>query len=165
VHEITLVVVVAQTVDELVTVHPAEHLVGAQLVGCEHRPPVDRADREEVLGSGDVLPKVEGARRQWRADRALRPAMRSPGRPDPSRVVQRQVWRLIDLWFPPRKIPLEDGTAVLLPVLVIVAAHSRSVTAQIIPTRKTEDLLLGSWELIRRGRLAFPCFNHGHGHI
>ncbi|WP_418904362.1 IS30 family transposase [Brevibacterium antiquum] len=37
----------------------------------------------------------EGVRRQWRADRALRPAMRSPGRPDPSRVVQRQFWRLI----------------------------------------------------------------------
>jgi hypothetical protein len=37
----------------------------------------------------------EGRRRQWRADRALRPAMRSPGRPDPSRVVQRQFWRLI----------------------------------------------------------------------
>ena len=37
----------------------------------------------------------EGLRRQWRADRALRPAMRSPGRPEPSRVVQRQFWRLI----------------------------------------------------------------------
>lgn len=37
----------------------------------------------------------EGMRRQWRADRALRPAMRSPGRPDPSRVVQRQFWRAI----------------------------------------------------------------------
>jgi hypothetical protein len=37
----------------------------------------------------------EGARRQWRADRALRPAMRSPGRPEPSRAVQRQFWRLI----------------------------------------------------------------------
>ncbi|MFD5424234.1 hypothetical protein ACFWI9_01875, partial [Streptomyces sp. NPDC127084] len=37
----------------------------------------------------------EGFRRQWRADRALRPAMRAPGRPDPSRVVQRQFWRLI----------------------------------------------------------------------
>ena len=37
----------------------------------------------------------EGLRRQWRADRALRPAMRSPGRPDPSRAVQRQFWRLI----------------------------------------------------------------------
>lgn len=37
----------------------------------------------------------EGVRRQWRADRALRPAMRSPGRPQPSRVVQREFWRLI----------------------------------------------------------------------
>lgn len=37
----------------------------------------------------------QGVRRQWRADRALRPAMRSSGRPDPSRVVQRQFWRLI----------------------------------------------------------------------
>lgn len=37
----------------------------------------------------------EGARRQWRADRALRPAMRSPGRPEPSRAVQRQFWRAI----------------------------------------------------------------------
>lgn len=34
-------------------------------------------------------------RRQWRADRALRPPMRSPGRPAPSRVAQRQFWRLI----------------------------------------------------------------------
>ena len=55
-----------------------------------------------------------------------------------------------DLWFPPRKIPLEDGTMVLLPVLVIVAAHSRFVTARMIPTRKTEDLLLGHWELIQQ---------------
>ncbi len=55
-----------------------------------------------------------------------------------------------DLWFPPRKIPLEDGTAKLLPVLVITAAYSRFVTARMIPTRKTEDLLLGSWELIQQ---------------
>ena len=55
-----------------------------------------------------------------------------------------------DLWFPPRKIPLEDGTTKLLPVLVMTAAHSRFVTGQMIPTRKTEDLLLGSWELIQQ---------------
>jgi hypothetical protein len=53
-----------------------------------------------------------------------------------------------DLWFPPRKIPLEDGSARLLPVLVVTAAHSRFITGRMIPTRKTEDLLLGSWELI-----------------
>ena len=39
--------------------------------------------------------KCGGRRRQWAADRALRPAMRSPGRPEPSRAVQRQFWRLI----------------------------------------------------------------------
>ena len=55
-----------------------------------------------------------------------------------------------DLWFPPRKIPLEDGTSKLLPVLVITAAHSRFMTGQMIPTRKTEDLLLGSWELLQQ---------------
>ena len=53
-----------------------------------------------------------------------------------------------DLWFPPKKIPLEDGTAKLLPVLVITPAYSRFATGRMIPTRKTEDLLLGSWELI-----------------
>jgi len=35
-------------------------------------------------------------------------------------------------------------------VLVITAAHSRFVTGRMIPTRKTEDLLLGSWELIQQ---------------
>ena len=48
-----------------------------------------------------------------------------------------------DLWFPPRRIPLEDGTTALLPVLVITAAHSRFIAGRMIPTRKTEDLLLG----------------------
>jgi hypothetical protein len=55
-----------------------------------------------------------------------------------------------DLWFPPKRIPLEDGSSALLPVLVMVAAHSRFITGRMLPTRKTEDLLLGSWELIRQ---------------
>ena len=81
--------------------------------------------------------------------RRLRPAHR---RLDPA---DRLVWEpgdaaQCDLWFPPAKVPLEDGTRVSPPVLVVVAAHSRFVTALMIPTRKTEDLLLGSWELIRR---------------
>jgi transposase, IS30 family len=42
------------------------------------------------------LPEVPaGARRQWGADRALRPPMRSPGRPEPSRAVQREFWRRV----------------------------------------------------------------------
>lgn len=53
-----------------------------------------------------------------------------------------------DLWFPPVKIPLPDGTAALLPVLVMVAAFSRFTTAIMLPTRKTADLLLGMWHLL-----------------
>lgn len=55
-----------------------------------------------------------------------------------------------DLWFPPKKIPLEDGTTKLMPVLVITSAYSRFTTARMIPTRKTEDLLLGTWELVEQ---------------
>lgn len=44
---------------------------------------------------GETRDGAGGARRQWAADRALRPAMRSPGRPEPSRAVQRAFWRLI----------------------------------------------------------------------
>lgn len=55
-----------------------------------------------------------------------------------------------DLWFPPKKIPLEDGARVLLPVLVITCAHSRFVLATMIPTRTTEDLLLGMWMLLQQ---------------
>jgi transposase len=54
-----------------------------------------------------------------------------------------------DLWFPPRKIPLEDGSATLLPVMVITAAHSRFMVGRMIPTRHTHDLLLGMWELVQ----------------
>lgn len=55
-----------------------------------------------------------------------------------------------DLWFPPRKVLLEDGSRTLLPVLVMTAAHSRFMLGRMIPTRKTADLLLGSWELLSR---------------
>ena len=53
-----------------------------------------------------------------------------------------------DLWFPPRRIPLEDGAMKLLPVLVMTCAYSRFTLGRMIPTRKTEDLLLGMWELM-----------------
>ncbi len=42
-----------------------------------------------------VADRALGGRRQRPADRALRPAMRSPGRPEPSRAVERAFWRLI----------------------------------------------------------------------
>ncbi|RFA17730.1 IS21 family transposase [Subtercola boreus] len=87
----------------------------------------------------------------WFRDNVRR--MRPEQRPvDPA---DRLVWEpgdaaQCDLWFPPAKIPLEDGSAKLLPVLVITPAHSRFVLGRMIPTRKTEDLLLGSWELLQQ---------------
>jgi hypothetical protein len=55
-----------------------------------------------------------------------------------------------DLWFPPATIPLEDGSSRSLPVLVVNAAHSRYMLATLLPTRTTEDLLCGMWELLGR---------------
>jgi IS30 family transposase len=46
-------------------------------------------------GRKQLPEKPSGARRQSAADRALRAPMRSPGRPEPSRAVQREFWRLI----------------------------------------------------------------------
>jgi len=54
----------------------------------------------------------QGARRQWRADRALRPPMRSPGRPEPSRAVQRQFWRLIATGINSAEAALRVGVSV-----------------------------------------------------
>jgi hypothetical protein len=111
-----------------------------------------------LLEDDPELPAVVIAERvDWRGSitwfrqnvKRLRPEHR---RIDPA---DRLIWEpgdaaQCDLWFPPRKIPLEDGTAKLLPVLVITPTHSRFITGRMIPTRKTEDLLLGSWELIQQ---------------
>jgi len=53
-----------------------------------------------------------------------------------------------DLWFPAPKIPIGDGTAVILPVLVMVASFSKFITAVMIPSRTTADLLAGMWLLL-----------------
>jgi len=53
------------------------------------------------------------------------------------------------LWFPPERIPLEDGTTALLPVLM-VSAHLRFICAAMVPSRHTEELLLAPWSLIER---------------
>jgi transposase len=55
-----------------------------------------------------------------------------------------------DLWFPPCKILLEDGSRTLLPVLVMTCGHSRFTLGRMLPTRKTPDLLLGSWSLLEQ---------------
>jgi len=73
------------------------------------------------------------------------------GRVDPA---DRLIWLpgdavQCDLWFPPKKIGVEDGSRVLLPVLVMTVAHSRFILGRMIPTRHTADLLLGMWMLLQ----------------
>ena len=53
-----------------------------------------------------------------------------------------------DLWFPPVQIPLGHGQVGSPPVLVVVASFSRYVTAVMIPSRTTPDLLAGMWVLL-----------------
>lgn len=64
------------------------------------------------MGGNTKLERVpEGARRQWAADRALRPPMRSPGRPEPSRAVQWEFWHLIATGITTVEAALEVGVS------------------------------------------------------
>ena len=53
-----------------------------------------------------------------------------------------------DLWFPPVNIPLGFGQLGRPPVLVMVSGYSRMMTARMIPSRQSPDLLAGHWALI-----------------
>lgn len=53
-----------------------------------------------------------------------------------------------DLWFPATKIPVGDGTARVLPVLVMALGYSRTISAVMIPSRQAGDILAGMWQLI-----------------
>ena len=48
-----------------------------------------------------------------------------------------------DLWFPPAGIPLGFGRVGRPPVLVMVSGYSRVITAVMIPSRQSPDLLAG----------------------
>jgi hypothetical protein len=60
-----------------------------------------------------------------------------------------------DLWFPEPRIPVE-GREVMLPVLVMVASFSKFITALMIPSRTTADLLAGMWWLLSQQLGAVP---------
>jgi transposase len=61
-----------------------------------------------------------------------------------------------DLWFPEPKIPVGDGSLVMLPVLVMVASFSKFISAVMIPSRTTADLLAGMWSLLSEQLGAVP---------
>lgn len=56
-----------------------------------------------------------------------------------------------DLWFPPITLPVGFGQTrrpVQLPVLTMITGYSRWLSAVLIPTRRSEDLFAGWWQLI-----------------
>ena len=119
--------------------------------------PFESAVRQLLIMTPDMPATVIAERVGWPGSitwfrehvRQLRPEHRPV---DPS---DRLTWLAgdaaqCDLWFPPKKIPLEDGSKVLLPVMVITAAHSRFMVAKMIPTRHTQDLLLAMWLLLQQ---------------
>jgi transposase len=55
-----------------------------------------------------------------------------------------------DLWFPDASIPLgsgQDGRG-KVPALVMVSGYSRTISALLIPSRLSEDLFAGQWQVI-----------------
>lgn len=48
-----------------------------------------------------------------------------------------------DLWFPERRIPVGGGQSAVLPVIVGVSGFSRTMTAEMIPSKQTHDVLGG----------------------
>jgi transposase len=61
-----------------------------------------------------------------------------------------------DLWFPAVDIPLGYGQSGRPPVLVIVSGYSRVITARMLPSRQTGDLIDGHWRLLADGWGAVP---------
>jgi transposase len=53
-----------------------------------------------------------------------------------------------DLWFPPVDVPLGAGQVGRPPVLVMVSGFSRVITARLLPSRRSPDLLAGHWALL-----------------
>ena len=61
-----------------------------------------------------------------------------------------------DLWFPPAPVPLGSGQVGSPPVLVMVPSFSRFITARMLPSRTTPDLLAGMWSLLSEQLGAVP---------
>jgi transposase len=72
--------------------------------------------------------------------------------PDPSSRTDYEPGELAqcDLWFPPADVPLGCEQFGRPPVLVMVTGYSRMITAVLLPSRQSPDLLAGHWALLSR---------------
>ncbi|SHN36878.1 hypothetical protein [Streptomyces yunnanensis] len=61
----------------------------------------------------------------------------------PGELAQCDPW-----WFPDIDIPLGYGQTGRPPVLVMVSGYSRVITARMLASRKTGDLIDGHWRLL-----------------
>jgi transposase len=79
---------------------------------------------------------------------ALRPLFAPP---DPASRIGYVPGELVqcDLWFPPVDIPLGFEQWGRPPVLVMVAGHSRMMTAVMLASRQGPDLIWGHWNLLQ----------------
>jgi transposase len=82
--------------------------------------------------------------------RELRPVYLPP---DPASRTSYQAGEIAqcDLWVPPVSVPVGFGQVrrpVQLPVLTMVTGYSRWLSGVLIPSRKSEDLFAGWWQLI-----------------
>jgi len=80
----------------------------------------------------------------------LRPAYLPPDPASRTSYVAGQIAQC-DLWFPPIRLPVGFGQArrpTQLPVLTMITGYSRWLLAVLIPSRRSEDLFAGWWQLI-----------------
>lgn len=73
--------------------------------------------------------------------------------PDPASRTRYEAGEIAqcDLWFPPAGVPVGFGQVrrpVQLPVLTMVTGYSRWLSGVLIPSRRSEDLFAGWWQLI-----------------
>ncbi len=80
----------------------------------------------------------------------LRPAYLPPDPASRTAYVAGEIAQC-DFWFPPVMVPVGCGQVrkpAQLPVLTMVCAYSRWLTALLVPTRTAADLFAGWWQLI-----------------
>ncbi|MFB7328739.1 hypothetical protein ACFC0E_39675, partial [Streptomyces sp. NPDC056190] len=100
-----------------------------------------RASKEAAYAL--VPPQALDGRQVFRCDRTESAIPRRVVRRSARTVYEPGELAQCDLWFPPVDVPLCYGQSGRPPVLVIVSGYSRVITARMLPSRQTGDLIDG----------------------